>query len=321
MRYIMVVGLTVVLFSLIVQWRARAREMAAEAAYPPVGQILSVEGVQVHAQVMGEGPDLILIHGASGNVRDFTFDFAQRLTERYRVIIFDRPGLGWTDRANDAYRGAWNTNAEPPLVQANILNKAAQQLGVIDPIVLGHSFGGAVAMAWALEHDPAAVVMVAGVANPWPGDLGWLYQVNSSSLGGALFVPILSAFTPQSVVADTLGSIFEPAKPPDGYLDHVGPGLTLRRQTLRANARQVNYLKPHITDMSKRYKDILIPLEMVHGDADTIVPMRIHSEPLSEQIEGANLTIVPNAGHMPHHSHPEAVIEAIDRAAARAGLR
>ena len=73
--------------------------------------------------------------------------------------------------------------------------------------------------------------------------------------------------------------------------------------------------------MSKRYKDILIPLEMVHGDADTIVPMRIHSEPLSEQVEGANLTIVPNAGHMPHHSHPEAVIEAIDRAAARAGLR
>ena len=81
-----------------VQWRAYQREARARVATPPVGQILDIDGVKVHAQVMGEGPDLVMIHGASGNLRDFTFSFAERLTDRYRVVLFDRPGLGWTDR-------------------------------------------------------------------------------------------------------------------------------------------------------------------------------------------------------------------------------
>ncbi len=84
---------------------------------------------------------MILIHGASGNTRDFTFDLAKRLDDRYRVIAFDRPGLGWSDSAGDA--------GVSPLVQADILRAAADQLGVRNPIVVGHSYGGAVAMAWA----------------------------------------------------------------------------------------------------------------------------------------------------------------------------
>jgi hypothetical protein len=81
--------------------RAAAREAAAEARYPPTGQLLTVGGRTVHAQVSGQGPDLVLIHGASGNIRDFTFDLVARLDDRYRVIAFDRPGLGWSDDAGD----------------------------------------------------------------------------------------------------------------------------------------------------------------------------------------------------------------------------
>ena len=55
----------------------------------------------------GEGPDVVLIHGAFGSLRDFTFDLSDRLSERYRVIAFDRPGLGYTDRTDQAYASAF----------------------------------------------------------------------------------------------------------------------------------------------------------------------------------------------------------------------
>ncbi|MEY8838497.1 alpha/beta fold hydrolase, partial [Cribrihabitans sp. XS_ASV171] len=120
---------------------ARRHEDRANAAYPPRGELLEIDGVQVHAVVMGAGPDVVLIHGSSGNARDMTFDLAPRLAERYRVIAFDRPGLGFTDRLHEA--GA--TISE----QAALLSRAAVALGAERPVVVGHSYGGAVALAWA----------------------------------------------------------------------------------------------------------------------------------------------------------------------------
>ena len=124
----------------VIDARATAREAAFEAQFPTTGQLLEVNGTTIHAHVEGSGPDLILLHGASGNTRDFTFDLVDRLKDGYRVIAFDRPGLGWTDPIAD------NDN---PIAQAELLRGAARQLDVINPIVLGHSYGGAVALAWA----------------------------------------------------------------------------------------------------------------------------------------------------------------------------
>ncbi|UWR20862.1 alpha/beta fold hydrolase [Sulfitobacter sp. S190] len=321
-RNLLVVVAIVLTLVVVIQWRAGAREAQANAAYPAQGRIIDVDGVPVHVLTQGSGPDLVLIHGASGNLRDFTIDFADRLSDRYRVIMFDRPGLGWSGRPSDT-KGAWNGASETPLEQAALLQGAADAIGVESPVVLGHSFGGAVALGWALNRpeETAALVMVSAVSNPWPGKLGWYYTVNGTSWGGALVVPPIVAFAPQSAVNSSIESIFEPQPAPEGYATDVGAELTLRRATLRANTQQVNQLRPHIVDMSKRYADLTLPTEIVHGDADTIVPLEIHSDPLSRQLPAAALTILPGIGHMPHHVAADAVIEAIDRAAARAGLR
>jgi pimeloyl-ACP methyl ester carboxylesterase len=299
--------------------RATSRERAAEAAHPPEGAFVAVGGRQVHYIQRGRGPDVVLIHGASGSTRDFSFGFVDRLATRYRVTAFDRPGLGFTDRASDAFGGALNTAAESPAVQAAMLAAAARELGIVRPVVLGHSYGGAVALAWGLDHDPAALVVVAGASNPWPGGLGALYNVNASALGGAGVVPLITAFAPDDRAARVIDSIFAPQPAPPGYADHIGVGITLRRETLRANARQVNSLRPHVVAMAARYPTLGLPVEIVHGDLDTIVPLAIHSEPLSRQIPGARLTVLPGIGHMPHHAAPEAVEAAVDRAVARAG--
>ena len=71
---------------------AHRRKVRAEKTYPPLGDILEVNGTRVHMLVMGEGPDLVLIHGASGNLRDYTTSIASELAKSYRVILFDHPG-------------------------------------------------------------------------------------------------------------------------------------------------------------------------------------------------------------------------------------
>lgn len=313
---------TLLALGAVVQWRASAREAAANANYPPQGRVIDVDGTPVHVLIAGSGPDLVLLHGASGNVRDWTLDLADRLSNRYRVIMLDRPGLGWTGRLPGT-SGAWNTRVETPFEQANLLQKATRIVGIEQPVIVGHSFGGAVAMAWALSQpdEVAAVVMLGAVSNPWPGDLGWTYTVTGSRLGGALLVPLAAAFLPQGYVDASIGSIFAPQHAPEGYAEHVGAGLILRRESLRANAQQVNSLRPHIVKMSGQYSTLTMPFEIVHGDADTIVPLSIHSEPLSKQVPGAALTVLRGVGHMPHHADPDAVEAAIDRAHARAGLR
>ncbi len=296
---------------------AGARAAAAEAAHPPSGDFVEVEGRRVHVQVSGEGPDVVLIHGAFGSLRDFTFDLSARLAQRYRVIAFDRPGLGYTDRTDPAYAAAFAASAESPAEQAALLAAAARELGAERPIVVGHSFGGIVAMAWALDHDPAAVVMLAGVAMPWPGELGWLYQVNGTSVGGGVVAPLLSAWAPEARLREAVAATFAPQAMPEGYADHIGPYMPLRLPAFRANARQVNRLRPHVVEMAARYPALQLPVEIVHGEADRTVPIEVHSEPLSRIVPGANLTILPGIGHMPHHANPEAAIAAIDRAAIR----
>ncbi len=307
----------------VIQMTAGIREKVAEARYPYEGKRLDLGDIKIHAEVFGEtGPDLILIHGASGNTRDFTFSMAEKLSTRYRVIVFDRPGMGWSTQP-PGFGGLFDSRPESPRLMADILGRAAEELGVENPIVLGHSLGGALAMAWALEHpdNTAALVMVAGVSHPWPGDLHWQYPVNSSVWGGNLFVPLLTAFVPRSYINGVVEGVFAPQAAPKGYIDHIGTGLSTRRASLRANARQVNGLRPFVVEMSEFYPDLTLPIEIVHGDADTIVPLAVHSVPLSERVESANLTVLDGIGHMPHHTNEADVIAAIDRAAARAGLR
>jgi pimeloyl-ACP methyl ester carboxylesterase len=281
-----------------------------------------VQGTDIHLHVSGSGPDVVLIHGASGSLRDFTFDLAKRLGDRYRVIAVDRPGHGWSARPK-TFRGIFNLDAETPSDQARLIREALSHLGVSRPIVVGHSYGGAVALAWALDvpDETGGVVLLGAASMPWPGTLGPLYRINASLPGSLFAIPLITAFVPRSYIERSTAGIFEPQREPDGYLDHFGPLRSIARSSMRANAQQVNSLRPHLVEMSKRYPDMTVPVEILHGTADETVPMRIHSEPLADLLPNAMLTRLEGIGHMPHHAASEETVAAIDRASARAGLR
>ena len=295
-------------------WKARRHEARAEASHPPEGEFLSVNGHLIHVIVRGQGPDLVLIHGASGSTRDMTFEMVKHLEDRYRLLIFDRPGLGYSDRVS---------NSGATLVQqAEILSEAAAQLDAHRPIVMGQSYGGGVALAWAV-HFPdrlAALVPVAAVCSIWASPLDRLYRIMSHRFLGPIAIPLLTAFVSDSYVDKVMASIFTPQDEPKGFGAYFGPGLTLRRKTLRANALQRANLLDEIHTLYPQYAKISVPTEIVHGDEDITVPAWNHAERLATRVPGANLTLLPGVGHMPQHVAPRDVTAAIDRAAARAGL-
>lgn len=294
-------------------WRLAARDSAALAASPALGQILRVDGAAVHVLVQGSGPDLVLIHGASGNLRDFSFSFAAQLQDHYRVIMVDRPGFGHSDPLPDGETSL--------AAQAARIRGAVAQLDVTNPIVLGQSYGGAVALAWALQEPPAALVLVGSVALPWPGKLDPWYRINDTWIGRKTILPLASAFVPESYVRHSVEGVFAPHPAPPGYIDHLGLDMTVRFSTLSTNVAMVNDLWDQVTAQAPGYPGLDLPVELIHGEADTIVPPDIHARPLSQILPNAHLTILPGTGHMPHHTDAAAVIAAIDRAALRAGLR
>ena len=297
--------------AVLVDGRATQMEAKAEAETPAVGQFVTVEGGRVHAVVMGQGPDLVLIHGAGGNLRDFTMGFAQDLARDYRVIAFDRPGLGYSDAIPD--------DGVNVLAQVDRLRAAADALDVENPIVLGHSYGGAVALAWALRDPagPRGLVLVAAASMPFPGGLGAWYQITSSRIGAATLSPLITAFATDAQIEGSVDGVFAPDPAPPGYADHIGARLTIRRDTMRRNARQVMGLKANLIAMEPNYPALTLPVEILHGTADTTVPARIHAIPLSDRLPNARLTLIEGAGHMPHHIHPDRLRAAIDRIAAR----
>ena len=79
-------------------WRAARNEARARQSHPPLGRFVHVGGKKLHLLQQGQGPDIVLIHGASGNMRDFTHDLMGRLVTSYRVTVLDRPGLGYSQR-------------------------------------------------------------------------------------------------------------------------------------------------------------------------------------------------------------------------------
>ena len=304
-----IIAVLIAAFAVLVAVRAASRESALVSDYPPQGQFITVNGAQVHYIMAGTGPDLVLIHGASGNALDITGPLIVTLAGQYRVIAFDRPGLGWSDPiADDSLRG-----------QALHLSDAAAALGVAEPIVVGQSYGGSVALAWGLDAPvkPRALVLISAPSLPWPGALDNWYRLTASRVGAALIVPVATAFVPESYIDRAITGVFAPTSVPPGYGDAIEVDLTLRRVTLRANAGQVNALRAQIVGQEPRYPTLTLPIEMLHGTADTIVPLKIHSEPLAARLPNANLVVIDGAGHMPHYSHTSLVIDAIARAALR----
>lgn len=273
-----------------VQFAARRASIRAEEKYPPLGEFVSVGKTRVHYVKKGAGPVMILLHGAGGNLRDYTFGLMDKLAETHTVIAFDRPGHGYTDTLHD--------DGETPTEQADLLRAAAQKLGVGKATLMGYSYGGIVALSWALDAPDMVegLVLVSAVIHEWPGGVSSLYRLGGGVVLGSVYRP-LAALATEGQLRKAFSSVFTPQFPPLGYLEHVGMDLSVRPASMQANGRQIMRLKPQVVELQKRYDDLNLPIELIHGTADKSVYADVHARPFSARYEHAHFTQIEGMGH------------------------
>src|SRR5439155_10976965 len=98
----------------------------AELDFPELGRTVAVDGIDMHYVERGRGRTIVLVHGAFGAAQDYTATIFDPLTRQHRVIAFDRPGHGYSQRPRDIVC--------TPAVQARILHDAIVALGVERPV-------------------------------------------------------------------------------------------------------------------------------------------------------------------------------------------
>lgn len=299
-------------YSVFAAWRA-------ERDFPPVGRFVEVDGARLHyvddAPVGdgagdGAGAPIILLHGASGNLRDFLASIFGPLAARHRVLAFDRPGHGWSERptVGDMF---------DPAAQARLIHDALAKLGVAKPVLLGHSWSGAVAVAYALDYpdDLTGVVVLSGVTHPWPGGVAWYHHIVRIPIIGKMLLRILMAPASLLLAAPGVQSTFAPDPAPRGYAKAIGLPLLFRPKNFRHNSEDVHNLKELLRAQSQNYADIRVPMIIITGNRDRTVFAKLHSYALHEQVAGSELIKLQGTGHMPHHIQPGPVIDALSRLA------
>jgi pimeloyl-ACP methyl ester carboxylesterase len=273
----------------------------AEARYPPDGSFVTVEGVKLHYVEAGLGPAVILIHGDGGSVKDWMMSIFDDVGQSYHTVAFDRPGLGYSERPDDG---------DSPFAQARLLHKASEALGLERPILIGHSRGGNVALAYALTYPDDVGGVVTLAAAPYGGQIAFhnrllTLPVVGKALAHTTFVP----FGRRAVRAG-LDAAFAPemTTPPD-YLDAYA-AYELRPGQLLAHAGDQVLGRQGTEWMMTRYDELRVPLVVVHGTQDRNVPVeqarKLHrAAPVSWLIE------VDGAGHELMFTRPGTVLDGI----------
>ncbi|MBL4864185.1 MAG: alpha/beta hydrolase [Rhodobiaceae bacterium] len=282
------------------------------------GKLVRSHGISIHyvdvgpteAEEEGLAP-IVLIHGASGNLRDFEASILPELARKHRVIAFDRPGHGWSERPGVH-------DIDEPARQAIVLHDALCALGVEHPVILGHSWGGAVATAYGLQfgEEMSGLVIMSGATHPWKGSTAWYHRVLAKRVLGPLFLWLIVIPFGRFLADAGVASNFAPDPAPAGYAEAIGLSLLFRPKHFRHNSTDTRKLRSHLADQSQRYDEIALPTIIITGTRDQTVLAKLHSYALHEQITGSELVKLQGVGHMPHHVRPDVVIDAVTRLAA-----
>ncbi len=316
MIWFVVAVLAVLGFAWLNVWRAEKR-------FGLHGRTVRVDDVDLHyvdtgpADISDKAPaPIVLIHGASGNLRDFEASILPALADRHRVLAFDRPGHGWSERPD-------MPDAHDPARQAALIHKALQKLGVERPVVLGHSWGGAVATAYGLQFgaDMSGLLVLAGATHPWKGPVSWYHRILAKPILGSIFLWMVVLPFGRLLAGGGVQSTFTPDSAPEGYEEALGLSLLFRPGHFRNNSVDTSNLRTHLARQSQRYDEIAVPTIIVTGNRDQTVMAKLHSYALHEQISGSELVKLQGVGHMPHHVRPDIVIDALTRLAAGSAPR
>lgn len=269
---------------------------------------VKVDGANLHFVIKGAGRPVVLIHGNPGSCQDWSRLYVP-ISSQYQALAFDRPGHGHSQRPNHR-----DITVE---VQAEMLDAALTELKIDQPIVVGHSWGGALALTYALNFPEklSGAVLLAPAAYEGDDGVSFLSKLPGWPVIGDivnfLFTPLIGAW----VVRADLAKAFAPDRVPKKYLRHVLSEWT-RPKKVKWYSVDDALLNESLPKFADRYAGIRVPVAIITGDSDQIVPADENAHRLYKSLPHAHLDVLPLTGHQIPFTRPEAVMAAIDHVAA-----
>jgi len=276
----------------------------ADQCEKPKEHYLNIENTRVRYVESGAGPDIVLIHGNAGSADDFDFQSLGRLCRSYRVIAIDRPGHGKSDRP----RGS---DATLPY-QMQLLHETLSHLGVTRPVLVGHSWGGSLALAYAVDYpkELSAIVLLAPAAYADGGPDQFMRAVLKTPVIGDVSLTMGRVILGKQLLKKELRKAFYPDSVPDEYLRHASASWLGHKQ-VRAILEDEYDLDQELKKISKHYSEITIPVVIVTGDHDKVVSAEHNAIRLKTSISQSQLIELKNTGHQIPQTHPESIYKAL----------
>ena len=280
--------------------------LSPEHLVGPESRFVQVRGLQVHYEEAGQGePVWVLLHGFGASVFSWR-EVIEPLAETGRVIPFDRPAFGLTARPMPGEWGGENpygTEAQVALTVALL-----DQLGVDRAVLVGNSAGGTVALLTALQHPERvqALVLVDAAIYTRGGAPGWLRPLLATPQLRRLGPLLLRTFPARGEALIRL-AWHDPAKITPEVLDGYRKPLRVENWD---RALYELMLATEVPDLAGRLPEVRVPVLVMTGDDDRIVPTA-ESIRLAEELPNARLVVLPSCGHVPQEECPEPFLDAV----------
>jgi len=279
------------------------RRIAAEAErkVPPAGKFIDVDGNRIHYVDEGEGRPIVFVHGLGAQLLQFRHPLFGKL-DGFRLIALDRPGSGYSSRAGGA------TGRLPE--QALVLRHFIEKLGLEKPLVVGHSLGGAVTLALALDHPDAisGIALLSPLthrAESVPAEFKGLYiksPLKRWLIANTVAVPMSLKYAQQ-----TLEFIFGPQSVPTDYIVKGGGMLGLRPGHIYATSTDFVAVEEDLGLLEERYGEIKLSVATLFGTADRVLDHKVQLAAIEKKVAGIRIQLLDGIGHMPQYAATDEV--------------
>jgi pimeloyl-ACP methyl ester carboxylesterase len=268
-------------------------------------RFINVNNIKVHYKQHGDnGPAIFFLHGFGASL--FSWQKVLRPLSKWGTTIsYDRPGFGLTERPL-----VFDHRAENPYGtagQVEMLKSLMDAMGIREAVLVAHSAGGTVGLAMALKYPQMVrkLLLVAPAVYLYSPVPSWarrfLTRKASRIFGMALIHPT------RHFVRRILNNIVhDPACVTDDAVD----GYEKPFHSINWEAGLWEFsLAPHARNLWKRMDELHMPVMIIAGDDDHVVPTR-HSRRLAEITPGAEFVLVKGCGHMPQEERPQEFMKA-----------
>jgi pimeloyl-ACP methyl ester carboxylesterase len=283
----------------------------ARASLPPprletgLGErkIFDYQGLKINYYEMGQGKPVLLLHGFGGCSYTWRF-LGPALAQDHRVITLDLKGYGLSDKPRDEKYALSD--------QADLVAAFIQAQGLRDLVIIGHSMGGGVTlMAYfnVRDKDPDWIKRLVLIDSAgYPQKMPWFIRLSRLPGVNILLTRLLSPRFATTLVLKKCYYDKDKITPEqiDAYTYYGSlPGS---REAILQTAQQI--IPPDMDAFIARYKTINIPVLIVWGEEDEVVPLEVGRN-FQRDITASELAIVPQCGHIPPEEEPQTTIHLI----------